>query len=115
MTAKRTGFMVMTLVLLVATAGCDNGAADDPAAALAQRGRVVFETNCTACHSRTPSQPGPVGPAVAGASLELLAAKVVRNEYPPGYEPKRNTNSMPPLVHLEKELPAVHAYLQRAP
>ena len=32
---------------------------------------------------------GSVGPAVAGASRELIEAKVLRGEYPPGYTPKR--------------------------
>ena len=92
--------------------GCDGSG--DPQNALAKRGRTVFETNCTACHAREPDRDGPVGPAIAGSSLELLQAKVVRNEYPAGYVPKRNTKSMPPLVHLESELPAIHAYLQES-
>ena len=86
----------------------------DPQAALAARGGVVYDTNCTACHAREPGQKGPVGPAIAGASLELLQHKVLRNEYPPGYVPKRDTKAMVPLVHLEKELPALHAFLQKA-
>jgi mono/diheme cytochrome c family protein len=84
----------------------------DPQAALARRGKVVFETNCIACHSPDPRQDGPVGPANACASRELLDAKVLRNEYPPDYAPKRDTRAMAPLPHLEKEMPALAAYLQ---
>ncbi len=90
---------------------CSGGDSADPQAALVKRGKVVFETNCTACHSPDPRIDGPVGPANACASLELLTAKVMRNEYPPGYAPKRDTQAMAPLPHLEKELPALAAYL----
>lgn len=81
-------------------------------AALVKRGKVVFETNCTACHARDPRAEGPVGPANACASSELLDAKLMRNEYPSGYTPKRDTQAMAPLPYLEKELPALAAYLQ---
>ena len=91
------------------------GGEDDPGAALAKRGGVVYDTNCTACHARDPGQKGPVGPAIADSSLELLEYKVLRNEYPPGYTPKRDTKAMIPLVHLEKDLPAIHAFLERGP
>ena len=83
----------------------------DAQAALAKRGKVVYETNCTACHSPDPRADGPVGPANACSSAELLAAKLIRNQYPPGYAPKRDTQAMAPLPHLEKELPALAAYL----
>ena len=104
--------MRWSAVVLLSLA-CSEGGAGDPAAALAKRGEQVFQTNCTACHARDPGRDGPVGPAVAGASLELLEAKVLRNQYPPGYTPKRDTNAMIPLAHLEPELPALAAYLER--
>ncbi len=94
----------------IGLAACGSGG-EDPQAELARKGRVAYDTVCTACHARDPRQPGPVGPEVAGASLELLEAKVLRNEYPPGYLPKRDTQAMVPLVHLEAELPAIQAYL----
>ncbi|MCP3983369.1 MAG: cytochrome c [bacterium] len=84
---------------------------DDPATALVRKGRTHFESVCTACHARDPRQPGPVGPEIAGSSLELLRAKVLHNEYPPGYLPKRSTQAMIPLPYLEAELPAIEAYL----
>jgi mono/diheme cytochrome c family protein len=90
--------------------GCSGEPGDDQAA-LVRRGKVVYATNCTACHSPDPRSDGPVGPANACSSAELLAAKVIRNEYPPGYAPKRDTRAMAPLPHLEKELPALAAYL----
>ena len=48
-----------------------------------------------------PRTDGSLGPAVAGASLELLTARVLRAEYPAGYTPKRETRVMVPLPHLE--------------
>jgi mono/diheme cytochrome c family protein len=94
---------------IVALACGDSGG--DP---LVARGKVVYETHCTACHARDPNLDGPVGPANAGASLELLQAKVLRNEYPQGYTPKRDTQAMIVLPHLEPELPALAAYLADA-
>ncbi len=102
----------LAAIAAVFSLACSEGAPADAKVALAARGKVVFETNCTACHARDPRVDGPIGPAVACASAELLAAKVIRNEYPPGYTPKRDTRAMAPLPHLEKELPALAAYLQ---
>ena len=98
--------------LVLGALACSQGETGE--AALAQRGAQVYLNNCTACHARTPSEPGPVGPPIAGASLELLQAKVLRNEYPPGYTPQRDTKAMIPLAHLEPELPAIAAYLSKA-
>ena len=74
----------------------------------------MYAVNCTTCHALDPAEDGPVGPAVAGASLALLEAKVLRNEYPPGYVPQRDTKAMIPLAHLAPELPALAAYLSAA-
>ena len=74
----------------------------------------MYAVNCTTCHALDPAEAGPVGPAVAGASLALLEAKVLRNEYPPGYVPLRDTKAMIPLAHLAPELPALAAYLSAA-
>jgi mono/diheme cytochrome c family protein len=98
--------------VIAASFACSGGEPADEAAALVKRGKVVFETNCTACHARDPRVDGPVGPANACASAELLAAKVIHNRYPAGYTPKRDTQAMAPLPHLEKEMPALAAYLQ---
>jgi len=99
--------MLLAMTLAAACSDAEQGGQG----ALVKRGKVVYQTNCTSCHSRDPAQAGPLGPPVAGSSLELLTAKVLRNEYPPGYTPKRDTKAMVALVHLEPELPAVAAYL----
>lgn len=77
-----------------------------------EAGRVAYNANCIACHSTDPTRDGALGPAVAGSSLELLRARVLRAEYPPGYEPKRKTRVMVALPHLERQLPDLAAYLQ---
>jgi mono/diheme cytochrome c family protein len=102
--------LALSLALGAALA-CSGEESGDPQAALVKRGQQVYATNCTACHAPLPTQAGPVGPAIAGAPLALLEAKVLRNEYPPGYTPKRDTKAMIPLAHLEPELPALAAYL----
>ena len=75
------------------------------------RGARVYAANCIACHNPDPTQDGVLGPAVAGSSLELLEARVLRGEYPPGYTPKRDTKAMIPLPHLAPDIPALTAYL----
>lgn len=103
----------LTLLLLPAAAlACSQES--DPQRALVERGRQVYASNCTACHAQQPTQVGPIGPALAGSPLPLLEAKVLRNEYPPGYTPQRETKAMIPLPHLEPELPALAAYLAAA-
>ena len=75
-------------------------------------GRSVYNANCIACHAMDPKIDGALGPAVAGSSLELLEARVVRGGYPEGYEPKRPSRVMVALPHLEPRLPELAAYLQ---
>ncbi len=78
---------------------------------LIQAGRAAYNSNCIACHSLDPTKDGALGPAVAGASLALLEARVLRVEYPDGYVPKRDTHVMLPLPHLEPRLVELAAYL----
>ncbi len=80
---------------------------------LVARGRQVYVSNCIACHNTDPSQDGALGPAVAGSSQELLLARVIRNEYPTGYTPKRDTRAMIPLPHLEPDIPALFTFLAK--
>jgi mono/diheme cytochrome c family protein len=78
---------------------------------LVKRGRSVYNQICIACHASDPNQAGNLGPPIAGSPLALLETKVLRNEYPPGYTPIRDTVTMIPLPHVEKDLPALAAYL----
>ena len=88
------------------------GCADSGGDALVARGRQVYLAQCIQCHNANPAIPGPVGPAVKGASPELLEAKIVRGEYPPGYKPQRPTKVMPPQPALGPDVPALAAYLK---
>ena len=83
----------------------------DPAV---ERGRRVYLGICTACHHADPGKDGAAGPAIAGASRELLEARVVRGEYPPGYTPKRPSQIMPRFPQLAGEIDALHAFLNAA-
>ena len=97
------------LLTLVASAGCggDGGAEETPF----ERGRAVYASNCTACHAMDPGADGPLGPAVVGSSRELLEARVIRGDYPGGYQPKRDSRVMAPLPHLLDEIDSLTAYL----
>lgn len=79
---------------------------------LVTAGRSLYMGNCIACHNVNPAQDGALGPAVAGASHELLEARVVRGVYPEGYAPKRPTRVMVPMPHLEPKIDELTAYLQ---
>lgn len=79
------------------------------------RGRTVYAANCIACHGADPQKAGTLGPDVYGSSMALLEARMLRAEYPPGYEPKRKSAAMPKLVHLKDDIPALHAFLNAPP
>jgi len=86
----------------------------DPAqTAAAERGRQIYHNVCIACHNADPTQPGSLGPPLVGASLELIEAKVLRAEYPPGYTPVRPSQTMPKYEYLKDRLGDVAIYLQQ--
>ncbi len=80
-----------------------------------EEGKRVYEAQCKACHGPDPAKDGPVGPAILGSSQALIQARMMRAAYPPGYQPKRPTKLMPPLPHLEGEIPHLAAYLRGKP
>ena len=77
------------------------------------RGRRAYLVLCIACHNPDPSKDGPIGPAIKGASRELLEARVLNASYPPGYTPKRKTALMPKQPQLAKDIPDLAAYLSQ--
>jgi mono/diheme cytochrome c family protein len=79
-----------------------------------ERGRTVYLSVCTACHNADPTRDGSLGPANAGASRELLEAKILRGEYPAGYAPKRDSRMMPPMPQLAASLDDLAAFLADA-
>ncbi len=84
---------------------------ETPEQKLISRGRVVYQSNCIACHNPNPKMNGSQGPIVYGSSKELLQARVVHGNYPAGYTPKRTTSLMPPLPHLSNDIDALSAFL----
>ena len=99
------------LALTAALAGCSGqGGALSPEA---ERGRQVFASQCTSCHSSDPAKDGPIGPAVKGASRELLEARLLRGAYPSGYAPKRPSAVMQPMPHLAGSLDDLAAFLRQ--
>ena len=99
------------ILVAAAAAGCSGGGEPETPA---ERGARVYGNVCTVCHNADPSQEGTLGPAIAGSSRELLEARVLRGEYPPGYTPKRPTALMPPLPYLEASIPDLVAFLSDA-
>ena len=82
---------------------------------LIEQGRGVYQTICTACHHSDPRKPGAIGPDISGSSLELIRSKVILGKYPEGVAPKKallnGMSQMPPMPTLEKDIPALHSYL----
>ena len=78
-----------------------------------ERGKSVYNLNCTACHNADPSKDGSTGPAIANSPKELLEARILKASYPPDYKPKRDTKQMPALPHLENEIPAITSFLNQ--
>ena len=64
------------------------------------KGRQLYVINCGICHATDPTQPGTIGPEVAGAARELVVRRVLHADYPPGHTPKRPTRNMVALPHL---------------
>ena len=98
------------LALVAALAGCSGQSSS--LSPEAERGRQVFASQCTSCHSSDPAKDGPIGPVVKGASRELLEARLLRGAYPPGYTPKRPSAVMQPMPQLAASLDDLAAYLR---
>ena len=103
---------ILAAIVVAATcAACQRPADAGPA----ELGRRAYLANCIACHNQDPAKEGTLGPAIAGSSLALVEARVMRAEYPPGYKPKRDSNLMPAQPFLKNDVPALAAYLESVP
>ena len=76
-----------------------------------EKGRMVYFANCVSCHNNKPKKPGSIGPEVYGASIDVLAQKIVFGKYPENYSPKRTSKIMPLMPHLKKEISNLHAFI----
>lgn len=80
----------------------------------AERGRIVYMTNCVVCHNADPNLAGSQGPPIAGSSRELVYDRVIFLTYPPGYTPKRSTHTMRPLPQLKDRIDDLTTFLDDA-
>jgi mono/diheme cytochrome c family protein len=79
----------------------------------AQRGEVLYRTNCSSCHGGDPSRAGALGPAIAGSPRALIEARVLHRSYPAGYLPKRHTHLMQAMLWMAEHVGDLTAYLAR--
>lgn len=128
---KKTFFNFTLGILVVSslTAGCRCGSntsasgpsssspaaetTETPESKLLAKGKLVYFSNCVSCHNRDPKLPGSLGPEIFGSTKELLTARILRAEYPPGYTPKRQSHAMIALPHLSGDVDALTAYLNK--
>ena len=87
------------------------GCSDEHETDLVARGARAYRANCVVCHNPDPTREGSLGPPIAGSSLELLEARILRAEYPPGYTPKKDSKLMPQIPGARTELEALAAFL----
>jgi mono/diheme cytochrome c family protein len=101
---------LLAAMLAIAVSGCGPSKPQTPA----EKGRIVYMTNCVVCHNPDPNQPGSQGPPIAGSSRELIADRVLYLKYPPGYTPKRSTHAMRALPQLANQIDNLTALLEDA-
>jgi mono/diheme cytochrome c family protein len=104
-----TALTLLIGAAIAAVSACSKpGPASTPAVT---SGRQVYMANCASCHNSNPSLTGAVGPAIAGASRELLESRVLEQSYPPGYKPKRTTHLMRKMPWLAPKIGDLTAFL----
>jgi mono/diheme cytochrome c family protein len=99
------------LFCIVSLPACKNAGNETKLSALELKGKSAYLANCIICHNPNPLLAGSVGPEIANSSLELITARVMHAGYPAGHKPKRQSRLMAALPMLEKDIPAIHAYL----
>ncbi len=84
--------------------------------ALIDRGALLYKSNCIQCHNKDPNLSGSVGPAVTDAPLEVVTSMIMTGKYPvnlpAGYVPKRKGGGMRKIPKLQKDIPAIYAWIQ---
>ncbi len=98
-------------MLIAAIVGLLASACQEREGGPAAAGLRVYRAYCIACHNIDPRRAGTLGPAIAGSSRDLIEARILRAEYPPGYGAKQDTNLMPAQPFLGARIDALAAYL----
>jgi mono/diheme cytochrome c family protein len=84
--------------------------------ALLDRGALLYKSNCIQCHNKDPNLKGSIGPEMVDAPLEVMTSKVMTGAYPAvlpaGFVPKRKSKAMRKLPQLQKDIPAIYAWVQ---
>lgn len=109
---KTTAITIVVVLATIAAVAWPEDTRQTAKAPDRERGRAVYNTNCTACHNSDPAKDGSLGPALKGSSRALLEYRVPARAYPPGYKPKRNTGLMPAFPSLKSEVPYLADYLR---
>jgi mono/diheme cytochrome c family protein len=111
MRAERFIFVIcLTTGLVFSACGKKKVESETPEA----RGRRVYLTYCVVCHNADPRKDGPSGPAISGSSRDLLVTRVLSQKYPPGYKPKRITQTMPAYPQVKDRIADLTAFLNAA-
>jgi mono/diheme cytochrome c family protein len=97
-------------ILAIGSSACGPSKPQTPA----EKGRIVYMTNCVVCHNPNPNLAGSQGPPIAGSSRELIEDRVLYLKYPPDYKPKRNTHAMRAMPFLKNQIDNLYAFLQEA-
>ncbi len=106
-------YLVTFLICIFTLQGfnCQKTEKNQPTLPSLARGRVIYQTQCIACHNANPRQPGSLGPDVFGSTKDLLIARILKGEYPIGYQPKRKSHVMVALPHLQNEIDSIYLFL----
>jgi mono/diheme cytochrome c family protein len=80
------------------------------------KGKRLYLSNCIQCHNKDPNLKGSLGPEMIDAPLVVMTAKVMTGVYPAvlpaGFVPKRKSKAMRKIPRLQKDIPAIHAWVQ---
>jgi len=80
------------------------------------KGKRLYLSNCIQCHNKDPNVKGSIGPEMVDAPLSVMTSKVMTGLYPvvlpAGFVPKRKSKAMKKITKLEKDIPAIHAWVQ---
>lgn len=102
------GAFLSSLLISTAVLSADQATID--------KGKRLYLSNCIQCHNRDPNSKGPIGPEMVDAPLSVMTAKVMTGAYPAvlpaGFVPKRKSKAMKKIPKLEKDIPAIFAFVQ---